>query len=442
MRAHFMPTSTTTKCNQCPSVISVFVMNQNLFTYCPGARRKSTKRFALLGCYPPRLCGIATFSEDLADSISDLSLEINVDSIAMSDRDGYDYPARVCHEVHQNRLTEYTSAAKYINEGCYDLLSIQHEYGIFGGPAGSYLMNLVRKVEIPIVTTLHTVLSEPSKSQRVVMDELIQRSERVVVMSKKAVEFLRDVHDVALGKIDFIHHGIPHVPDSSGKEFRQMLGISGPMILTFGLLSPDKGIEYVIGAMPAIVRDHPGATYVVVGATHPHVRASEGESYRQRLEKLADELGVADNVRFIDRFVTKGELVAYLNAMDIYVTPYLNPKQITSGTLAYAIGAGKVVISTPYWYAEELLAGGRGILVPFRDGLAIADAIVSVLRSPMVRRVMGARAATFGEQMRWPEVGKSYLASFARAMDASPKTRGALAINAKLDLAGISGARG
>jgi glycosyltransferase involved in cell wall biosynthesis len=441
MRANFVLVSTTRNCNESPNAISVFIMKQDQFTYSPCARRKSINRFALLGCYPPRLCGIATFSEDLAVALSGLSPDISVDSIAMSDRDGYSYPERVCHEVAQNKLPAYASAARYINEGGYDLLSIQHEYGIFGGPAGSYLMNLVRKVEIPIVTTLHTVLSEPSRSQRVVMDELIRRSDRVVVMSKKAVGFLRVVHNTPLEKIDFIHHGIPHIPESTGMEVRQKLGISGPMILTFGLLSPDKGIEYVIRAMPDIVRDHPGATYVVLGATHPHVRASSGESYRDHLEKLAGELGVADNVRFVDRFVTKGELVAYLSAMDIYVTPYLNPKQITSGTLAYAVGAGKAVISTPYWYAEELLAEGRGTLVPFRDGLAISEAILSVLKSPKVRHEMGVLAAAFGEQMLWPNVAESYQASFFRALEASRKPPRAFARRADLELGATSGAQ-
>lgn len=331
----------------------------------------------------------------------------------MSDRDDYIYSERVCFEIKDTDWKAYSTAAEYINRYGYDVLSVQHEYGIFGGEAGSYLMGLVREAKMPIVTTLHTVLRDPSPAQRLVMDELLQLSERVVVMSRKAVGFLAEVHHVPEDKVDFIPHGIPKITEAPA--FRAQLGIDGPMILTFGLLSPDKGIQYAIEAMPMIVREHPGATYVIVGATHPNIRASAGESYRQSLVALAQELGVADNVRFVDRFVTADELVQYLGAMDFYVTPYLNPKQITSGTLAYAVGAGKGVISTPYWYAEELLAEGRGVLVPFRDPEAIADAVLAIQRDPARRADMGRKAAEFGSQMLWPDVGRSYLETFARA---------------------------
>lgn len=342
----------------------------------------------------------------------------------MSDRADYVYPERVSHEIADCDRAAYGLAAEHINRHGYDVLSVQHEYGIFGGQAGCYLMNLVREAKMPIVTTLHTVLREPSPAQRAVMDELLQLSERVVVMSERAVAFLVDVHDVSPDKIDLIPHGIPDIKAGKGQELRSKLGIDGPMILTFGLLSPDKGIQYVIEAMPRIIWDHPGATYVVVGATHPHVRASSGEVYRESLATLAKDLGVAAHVRFVDRFVATEELVDYLAAMDIYVTPYLNAKQITSGTLAYAVGAGKAVISTPYWYAEELLADGRGMLVPFRDANAIAAAVLALEREPETRLDMGRKAAEFGKQMLWPEVGKSYLASFARAKsDSSERLR-------------------
>ncbi len=276
-------------------------------------------------------------------------------------------------------------------------------------------MNLVREAKMPIVTTLHTVLQEPSEAQKMVMDELLQLSERVIVMSERAIEFLVEVHDVCSHKIDLIPHGIPLIEGSIGNELRTSLQIEGPMILTFGLLSPDKGIEFVIEAMPKIVAEHPGATYIVVGATHPHILASNGEAYRESLIKLAETLGVGASVRFVDRFVSIEELVEYLGAMDIYITPYLNPKQITSGTLAYSVGAGKAVISTPYWYAEELLADGRGILVPFRDSDAIAESVLELQASPEKKRAMGCRAGEFGKQMLWPAVGKRYLASFTRA---------------------------
>ncbi|MCO5297277.1 MAG: glycosyltransferase family 4 protein [Fimbriimonadaceae bacterium] len=333
----------------------------------------------------------------------------------MSDRTDYPYPERVRCEISEQDLESYGPAADFINHARYDVLSVQHEYGIFGGEAGSYLLRLVREAKMPIVTTLHTVLREPSNAQREVLDELLQLSERVVVMSKKAVGFLSDVHAVPLDKIDLIPHGIPDIAQAAGSDFRATLGIEGPMILTFGLLSPDKGIQYVIEAMPEIVRTHPGTTYFVVGATHPNVRASAGESYRESLVALAERLGVAGNIRFVDRFVTSEELVDYLAAMDLYITPYLNPHQITSGTLAYAVGAGKAVISTPYWYAEELLAEGRGRLVPFRDAEAIAKEVCAIQSSPEERLEMGRRAADYGRQMLWPEVGRRYLESFARA---------------------------
>jgi len=333
----------------------------------------------------------------------------------MSDRDDYLYPDQVALEIPQNDRTAYLLAAEYINRCDYQVLSVQHEYGIFGGNAGEYLLALLREVRLPIVTTLHTVLREPSDSQKTVMDELLQLSERVIVMSAKAVEILGEVHDLDREKIDLIPHGIPYVAEGIGGAFRAKLNIDGPLILTFGLLSPDKGIESVIEAMPRIVQECPGATYLIVGATHPHVRASSGESYREKLADLARELGVIENVRFVNRFVAIEELVEYLGAMDVYITPYLKPTQITSGTLAYAVGAGKPVISTPYWYAEELLAEGRGILVPFRDSTAIAEAVLSLQSDPDKRAEMGRKAAEFGNQMHWPQVAESYLSSFARA---------------------------
>lgn len=381
--------------------------------------RTPIRQIALLGNYPPRQCGIATFTADLSRTLSDLDPELTVDTIAMSDRDDYVYPDRVCYEITEGDQGAYGPAAEHLNRYDYDVLSVQHEYGIFGGESGDYLMDLVREVQMPIVTTLHTVLRDPSRSQRKVMEELLQLSERVIVMSQKAVGFLQDVHGVSSDKIDLIPHGIPNIQASEGRELRKKLGINGPMILTFGLLSSDKGIQYAIEAMPKIVKEHPGATYVVVGATHPNIRASVGEVYRESLVKLAKDLDVADNVRFVDRFVASEEVVEYLAAMDIYVTPYLNPKQITSGTLAYSIGAGKAVISTPYWYAEELLDEGRGVLVPFRDGNAIADAVLAIENDADARAAMGTKAAAYGKQMLWPEVGASYLESFARARNDS-----------------------
>ena len=342
----------------------------------------------------------------------------------MNDGKTYDYPDRVCYEIDDQVPDSYRQSADYVNVYGYDVLSVQHEYGIFGGEAGQYLMNLVREAKMPIVTTLHTVLDNPSTEQRAVLDELMQLSERVIVMSKKAVGFLKEVHNVPVNKIDLIHHGIPHIDKDAGIAFRKSLNVEGPMILTFGLLSPDKGIQYAIQAMPRIVAAHPKAVYFVVGATHPHVRSSGAETYRESLVQLAEELGVGENVRFVDRFVDLEELVQYLGAMDIYITPYLNPKQITSGTLAYSVGAGKAVISTPYWYAEELLADDRGILVPFRDSDAIADSVLELQSNPDFCNLIGKKAGEFGQQMLWPSVARRYLTAFERAkLDSADRLR-------------------
>jgi glycosyltransferase involved in cell wall biosynthesis len=372
-------------------------------------------RIAILGNYLPRQCGIATFTTDLLSALCDLNGDCTIDAFAMSDRPDYNYPPEVVSEIDDQFPASFTRAANQINRGAYDVLSIQHEYGIFGGTAGAYLLDSVRAVRLPVVTTLHTVLREPSDAQRRVLDELLRLSDRVVVMSGRAIEFLTEVHAIPATKIDLIPHGIPSLKGSQGDELRARLNITGPMILTFGLLSPDKGLQYMIEALPEIAAKCPGIIYVIVGATHPNVRAFSGEAYRESLKALAEKIGVSSHVLLVDRFVDKSELGEYLSAMDFYVTPYLNKNQITSGTLAYSVGAGKPVISTAYWYAEELLADGRGVLVPFRDSKALATAVLELEHAPEVRREMGLRAAEYGKSMLWPRVASSYLASFARA---------------------------
>lgn len=388
-------------------------------TFKPGGSSKPIQQIAFLGSSLPRQCGIATYTDDLARSISEFDPTLTLDSIAMSDKPDYIYPERVCFEIHDGDVSGYLPAAEYINRYGYDILSVQHEYGIYGGSAGAYLLNLVREAKMPVVTTLHTVLREPNPEQKQVMDEILQLSQRVVVMSEKAIGFLARVHQVNPDKIDLIPHGIPFISEKAGASFRNRLGIEGPMILTFGLLSQDKGVQYAIEAMPKIIARYPGAVYVIVGATHPNVRAWEGEAYRESLQALAKTLGVEQNVRFVNRFVATEELVEYLGAMDIYITPYLNAQQITSGTLAYSVGAGKAVISTPYAYAEEILAEGRGILVPFRSADAIAEAVINIQSDPAGAAEMGQRAARFGEKMLWPAVAESYLKSFQRAREDS-----------------------
>jgi glycosyltransferase involved in cell wall biosynthesis len=384
----------------------------------PGVRR-----IAVLGNHLPRQCGIATFTTDLTDALITAAPERDCFVLAMNDA-GYEhaYPPRVRFELPEVDLSSYRRAADYLNVNAVDVLSVQHEYGIFGGKAGSHVLSLLRELRMPIVTTLHTIIATPTVAQRRVMDEITAISERVVVMTAHGRDLLQDVHRVPATKIDLIPHGIPTVPfESEGKD---RLGVEGrPMLLTFGLLSPDKGIEHVIDALPTILAQHPDAVYVVLGATHPHVREQQGETYRLMLEARAEQLGVSGSVVFHNRFVSQAELTEFLSAADIYITPSVNPEQITSGTLAYAVGAGKAVISTPYVYARALLAEGRGILVPFQDAPTIAREVVGLLDDPAKLLAMRTRAAEYGRAMRWPAVAKAYLTSFDRAASERTKRR-------------------
>ena len=377
--------------------------------------RSGIRRMAMLGNHTPRQCGIATFTADLHSAIQGRFQRLETFVVAMNDPERtYAYPDCVRCQIEQEDPASYLKAAAMLNRRQVDVLSIQHEYGIYGGESGSHLLGLMRAVKMPIVTTLHTILSEPSASQWAAMDEILHRSERIVVMSAHGAELLRQVHGVARHRIDLIPHGIPTVPfESQGKE---RLGLADrKVILTFGLLAPDKGIEYVIEAMPGILERFPDAVYVVLGATHPNVKAQRGESYRKSLEDRARELGVADSVIFLNRFAPLEELTGFLAAADIYITPYLKMEQITSGTLAYALGSGKAVISTPYLYAQELLADGRGILVPCRDPGAITREVVTLLADDPARLAMRRRAAEFGRTMAWPVVAGSYMDSFRKA---------------------------
>ena len=381
----------------------------------PGEPGGSIQRVAIVGNHIPRQCGIATFTTDLSDAISAEFRDVDCFVLAMNDAGRkHAYPPRVHFEIAQGDLTSYRRAADFLNVNPVDVVSVQHEYGIFGGKAGSHLLTLLRELRMPVVSTLHTILAEPNATQRAVMDELTRLSERIVVMSQRGAELVAEVHGVPPDKIDLIPHGIPPVPTAALS--RGQLGVRGKrIILTFGLLSPDKGIEHVIEALPAILQRYPDTVYIVVGATHPHVRESQGETYRLSLETRAQRLGVAANMIFHNRFVRQAELAEFLAAADIYVTPYLKPEQITSGTLAYAVGSGKAVVSTPYWYATELLAEGRGVLVPWRDPAAIAHEVVSLFDHPVETRAMSARALEYGRSMVWPAVARRYLGTFERA---------------------------
>ena len=369
----------------------------------------------MLGNHLPRQCGIATFTTDLSDAIATEFEELDCFVLAMNDAGFHHaYPSRVRFEIADSDIGSYRRASDFLNVNTVDVVSVQHEYGIFGGKAGGHVLALLRELRMPIVTTLHTILGEPNATQREVMDELTKLSDRLVVMSARGAELLRSVHGVPAHKIDLIPHGIPTIPSAIRSKDR--LGVEGKsMLFTFGLLSPDKGIESVIEALPRILERHPETVYVVLGATHPHVKEHHGEAYRLSLENLAQRLGVDGSVIFHNRFVNQSELAEFLSAADIYITPYLKAEQITSGTLAYAVGSGKAVISTPYRYAQELLADGRGILVPSRDPGAIAREVCGLLSDDGRRAQLRERAAAYGRDMKWPSVARKYLATFERA---------------------------
>ena len=380
-------------------------------------RQAPFKRIAFIGNYLPRQCGIATFTTDLCEAVAAAYSDTTCFALPVNDRDaGYDYPPRVRFELAEGEPASYRRAADFLNGNNVDLVCLQHEYGIFGGPAGSHILALLRELRMPVVTTVHTVLREPDANQRRVMEKLAQRSDRFVVMSQRGEEFLREIYGVPGEKVDRIPHGIPDVPFVDPSFHKDRFGVEGKLVLlTFGLLAPNKGLEYVIKALPAILERYPQVVYIVLGVTHPHVKRHEGEFYRLQLERLARTLGVESNLLFYDRFVSLEELIEFIGAADIYITPYLNPAQITSGTLAYTVGAGKAVISTPYWYAEELLADGRGLLVPFADAPAIAARVLEMLDNESERHAIRKRAYLFGREMTWPKVAARYMASFAQA---------------------------
>ncbi len=374
-------------------------------------------RIAFIGGYLPRQCGIATFTTDLCEAVAAKFPATSCIALPVNDvATGYAYPSRVRFELTEKEIESYRRAADFLNINNVDLVCLQHEYGIFGGRAGSHILALLRELRMPIVTTLHTILRDPGADQRRVLQEIIQLSDRVVVMSERGANFLQEVYGAPPDKIDLIPHGIPDVPFVDPSFHKDLFGVEGKMVLlSFGLLSPTKGIETVVAALPAILARHPNVVYMIVGATHPQVKRLDGESYRLSLQLLAQDKGVAGHVIFYNRFVSLEELVEFIGAADIYLTPYLNPAQITSGTLAYTLGAGKAVISTPYWYAEEMLAEERGALVPFADPAALADQVIDLLGNESKRHGMRKRAYLFGRAMVWSQVAQRYMESFERA---------------------------
>jgi glycosyltransferase involved in cell wall biosynthesis len=367
---------------------------------------------AVIGNYLPRKCGIATFTTDLVQSLS--SLDFRCKALAVNDKpEGYDYPEEVRFEINQDHLTDYHTAADFLNTNEVDIVSLQHEFGIFGGASGDYILNLLTDLKMPVVTTLHTVLTAPTKKQVQVINQLNNLTDRFVVMSKNAVDILHTLYDIPREKIKYVPHGIPDMPFVDPNYYKDKFDLLGHnVLLTFGLLSENKGIEYVIKGLPKVVECFPKLTYIVLGATHPNVLKTDGEKYRRSLKQLVQRLDLEDHVIFKNDFVPFEELCEYLSATDLYITPYIQEEQITSGTLAYAAGTGKAIISTPYWYAKEMLADGRGRLVPFKNEDAIADAILELFENDEIRHQMRKRSYDFNRNTTWKEVALRYIEVF------------------------------
>ncbi len=376
-------------------------------------------RIAFIGNFLPRRCGIATFTTDLLRAVSEAAPGNNCFAVVMNDTPrGYRYPSEVRFEVNQKNINDYHLAADFLNMSQLDFVCLQHEYGIFGGNDGGHIVELLGNLRMPVVTTLHTVLRDPTPGQKDVLEKIAEHSDRLVVMSRMAEKTLGEIYTVPPGKIVMIPHGIPDMPFVDPNYYKDQFGVEGKtVLLTFGLISPGKGIEYMIEALPRIVKERPDVVYIVLGATHPHILKEQGESYRHSLQRLAVERGVDRHIIFHNRFVELEELCEFLGAADIYVTPYLGREQIVSGTLAYSLGVGKALVSTPYWYAEELLAEGRGRIVPFRDSDAIAGQVLDLLGNDIERHAMRKRAYNFCRGMIWKEVARKYLEVFAEVRE-------------------------
>jgi len=371
------------------------------------------RKIAVIGNYLPRRCGIATFTTDLCDAIAGhMANEADhLAVVAMDDiEEGYNYSDRVKFQVKANAPSDYLCAADFLNLHKFDVAVLQHEFGIFGGSYGAHIIHMVKNLRMPVITTLHTVLKNPTEEQRKITCELASYSASLVVMAHKARSLLMDVYGVDEAKIVHIPHGIPDVKLNRSNAFRRQLGLEGRRILlTFGLLGPGKGIECMINAMPAVLEQHPDAVFIILGETHPHIKKEHGDAYRQSLFQQVSRLGLKEHVLFHNRFVDIETLTKYITSTDIYVSAYLNREQIVSGTLAYAMGLGAAIVATPYWYAEELLADGRGVITPFRDVKAMAEEICALLANEQKRLGICKKAYAMGRSMIWEKVGKRYM---------------------------------
>ncbi|WAM33007.1 glycosyltransferase family 4 protein [Caldicellulosiruptor morganii] len=371
--------------------------------------------------YPPRECGIATFTQDLVNAIEKYNDVKYCYVIALS-KDKHIYDNRVLYDINQDKFSNYVKAVNLINMSDIDVVVIEHEYGIFGGEDGDYIVPFVKLIRKPIITTFHTVLKNPTAKQFEILKKLADASYKVITMAKTTKEILMDVYDVEEEKIEVVHHGVPYMELEDKEILKKKYNLDGKKVIsTFGLISPGKGLEYAIQAMDRVRKEFEDAVYLILGQTHPNIKRIKGEEYRDKLVNMVRELKLEDNVVFVDKYLTKREIMEYLRLSDIYLTPYIGREQAVSGTLAYAIGSGKAIVSTPYTYAQEMLSDGRGMLVEFEDAYSIADAIITLLKDENLRKEIERRTAEVGKEMYWHNVAKRMIDIFYDVVELNKK---------------------
>lgn len=383
---------------------------------------KLNEKIAFLSTYPPRECGLATFTQDLVIAIDHTSL-IDTGVIAINNAQKYSYDNKVIAEIEQHEKKDYIRIANELNNSDVDLLVIEHEYGIFGGKYGDNILDLAYNVKMPVVTTLHTIQSKPDMKHRKIIEELGRMSENVITMAKNSKQTLQTVYNVDPDKIQVIHHGVPKMLFEPRESLKRRFGYGNKRIIsTFGLLGPGKGIEHGIEAVSKIVRDHRDVLYLILGQTHPAL-GEAGMSYRKTLEEIVDKLNLKENVKFINKYLSKEEIIQYLQLSDIYMTPYLNKDQAVSGTMAYAVGYGKAIVSTPYLYAQEMLSDGRGLLAQFNNPDSLADCINTILLDSDRQAIMERETRKIGRTMYWDKIAKQYIEVFLKILQSIPEIR-------------------
>jgi len=371
---------------------------------------------AFLSTYPPRECGLATFTQDLINALDKLNVPIKTSVISVNNNIQYSYDDKVVMQIEQNEEQDYSRAAEFINNSDVDILVLEHEYGIFGGEYGKYIIKLFDKIKKPVVSTLHTILPSPLKEQKEILQTIGQKSSKIVAMAGNTESLLENVYNIDKTKIEIIHHGVPAIKVKPREELKKEFGFEDKFVIsTFGLISPGKGLEYGIKAVSKVVQKHKNVIYLILGQTHPCIIKEQGEEYRRKLENLVNELNINDNIKFVNKYLDKEEIITYLQMSDAYMTPYLGKDQAVSGTLAYAVGYGRVVVSTPYSYAKEMLSEGRGMLAEFNDENSLAECLNFIIENPEKRIEMEQKTKELGIRIMWHPGIMSYLKQLYKA---------------------------